>query len=403
VRLIRRKRRSDPPLLLVGMAVGVWRPAFDNWIEMANRHGYAYELVGRELAEPYREHATRSLLMLRFLGELPPNRLVCFVDMMDAFVCEDVEALLERYGECGRSVVIGAHAGLYMGEAGALGEAARGGFESSSVAVDEREALVQTITGSELPSSFSAPVLHFPKNGVGYNAAAERFGLTAVELDERGDFALLWPIDVPPEPVTSPYRPGEPERIPRTAHYVLDAQSDGFGLAHYLAMRSVLEVAGVDEVHLHCEQQPVGEYWERLTTRVTAHQVEIGPMTHLDVLAEHGGMYIAFDSVFVDRLPGRFRRAQFVLERDSDGQLSTAVLMSKPGAPFVEAWRRKQDPSGATALALVAKMPDEVRVEPAGAFPVIQREASGDTVDEDWIRTSDDPYARAARRFLPER
>ena len=413
----RKRRRTSAELTLVGITAGVWRPAFDNWVEMAERFGYSYELIGRDLAEPYLRHATRWRLMADYLAEQEPDHIIFFLDATDAFVCDEPRSLLARYREYERPVVIGGGSGGCIGTAAALTDAVEVSFVGPDIATDEQETIVQEITepdGSELEEhryalengavEVATSAVHSSRqHGAAYNAFAQLYGLRSAELDDRGRLFVPWPLDVPDGPVTNPYAPGEPERIPRIVHYVHDGAPNEFGLKHVLAIRSCLTHVNPDEVFLHCSEEPSGRFWDEIASDVTVTRSAPSPVAPLDVLAKHGGIYAAFDSLFTDRMPGRYRRASFVIGRGADG-LSTAVMMAKPNAAFAQAWRKKATDqiSSDEGARLAQRMPDDVRVEPDGLDSVVVLDHDG-PLDEEWVRTSDSAYARAARELLPKR
>ena len=95
------------------MTVGPWRPAFDNWVEMAERYQYRYELVGLEVAEPYVAHATKWRLLSEYFADLPRDRLVFHLDAADAFVCDVPAEAVTRYREYGTPLVLGAEQGRH--------------------------------------------------------------------------------------------------------------------------------------------------------------------------------------------------------------------------------------------------------------------------------------------------
>ena len=253
-----------------------------------------------------------------------------------------------------------------------------------------------------------------------------------------------------------------------------------FHLVHYLAIASCLDVVQPDEVHLHCHHLPHGPYWDLIAPSVVVHRVEPvravseldyddplvarysyahhADFVRLDVLAEHGGLYADLDTLFVASVPRALWRAPFVIGREADvpdgagvarPALSNALLMSKPGSTFVEAWRADigdaldgtwANHSCFLAQDLARRLPQDVHVEPQRTFHAFEPTPSGialllehsandldgvatihlaahlwwdedrrdvsavhaGMIDEDWIRSSGSTYARAARRFLPE-
>lgn len=245
-----RGRSGTDELLLVGLTAGVWRSAFDNWVEMAERHQYSYELVSQEASEPYVPHATKWRLLRDYFESLPRARLVFYLDAADAFVCDAPAAVLARYRSYGYPLVFGAehrstadpsgetaeerwrfgNAGGYVGEAGVIADALRYGFELEDwesyglvsdqramvlyldlpenrhrATLDHRRMLVQNIAAAARYEEYDEhrvvlnrrphlPVtssLHFyGDNGRGYNLFARLYGLTPHELQETGRFRV---------------------------------------------------------------------------------------------------------------------------------------------------------------------------------------------------------------------
>ncbi len=244
-------------LLLVGLTAGPWQPAFDNWIEMAERHHYRYELVGRGF-EPYVPGYSKWRLLLDYFEDLPRDRLVFYLDSADGFVCDQPAPTLARYRSYGVPLVLSAEdiqhpthnfevpdrswrwacAGGYVGEAGIVADALRRGYEivdwgaygrvsdqgamihylrlpenQHLATIDYRRTIVENIKGSKqkdeltrhrrmvkygLPGACTSSVHFYGGNGRGYNAFAELYGLAPLELAESGRFL-----------VSSPTRSGE--------------------------------------------------------------------------------------------------------------------------------------------------------------------------------------------------
>ena len=234
-------RSRDDDLLLVGVTAGAWRSAFDNWVEMADRYGYRYELVGRDWTGPYVPHATKWQLLRDYFASQPRTRLVFYLDAADAFVCDGPAATLARFRSYGCPLVVGAehsaeqgwrngNTGAYVGEAGVIADALRDGIaledweryghvcdqhamllyfnlpeNRHQVARDHRRVMVQNVAASERYEEFdqhrlilnarptlpSTSSVHFyGDNGRGYNAFARLYGLTPQELQESGRFRV---------------------------------------------------------------------------------------------------------------------------------------------------------------------------------------------------------------------
>ncbi len=271
--------------------------------------------------------------------------------------------------------------------------------------------------------------------------------------------------------------------IPRIAHFVfgLREQDEPFHLVHYLAIASCAAVVEPAEIHLHCHHLPYGFYWDLVRPMVTLHRIERpdlaahqyddavvarysyaheADVVRLDVLAEHGGLYADIDTVFVNAPPSGLWDEDCVIGREKDvvdprtgierSSLSNAVVMARPGASYVRAWRERIeeafDGSWSAHSCLLAddlahEDPSLVRVEPERTFhhfpPTpggLRRllvdceepldgvvslhlaahlwweerrvdfvpEVHARVIDEAWIREESSTYAVAASSFLPD-
>jgi hypothetical protein len=250
---VRRGSSGPDELLLIGLTAGPWQSAFDNWVEMAERYGYRYELVGRGF-EPYVPHFTKWQLLLDYFDDLPRRRLVFYVDASDGFVCDDAAQTLLRYRSYKAPLVLGAeddphrshsfdvparrwrwaNAGSYVGEAGVVADALRGGYglvdweklgrvcdqaamirylllpENRHVAtVDYRRTIVENIMASPHREELAqhrvmlehgaahmctSSVHFFGGNGRGYNSFAELYELAPQELAKSGWFRVSAPL-----------------------------------------------------------------------------------------------------------------------------------------------------------------------------------------------------------------
>lgn len=273
-----------------------------------------------------------------------------------------------------------------------------------------------------------------------------------------------------------------PAPIPRVAHFVfgLREQDEPFHLVHYLAIASCAAVVAPEEIHLHCHHLPYGFYWDLVRPLVTLHRIERpaiaarryddagvarysyaheADVVRLDALDRHGGVYADIDTLFVHPPPEALWHEDCVIGREADvtdhrtgitrTSLSNAVIMARPGSPFVRRWRARIDDAFDGSWAahscfladdLARAHPDEVRVEPERTFHhfpptpgglrrlLVGREEPLDgvvavhlaahlwwderrvdfvpevharTIDEAWIRERATTYALAAEPFLP--
>ncbi len=283
--------------------------------------------------------------------------------------------------------------------------------------------------------------------------------------------------------VAPPPTPRHPTPVPRIVHFVfgLRAQDEPFHLVHYLAIASCAAVVEPDEIHLHCHHLPYGFYWDLARPLVTLHRIERpaiadrsyddpavarysyaheADVVRLDLLGEHGGMYADIDTLFVHRPPDAFWAEDCVIGREQDvvdqrtgvprPSLSNALIMARPGAAYVRAWRdRIEDVFDGSWSAhscfladdLATERPADVRVEPERTFHpfpptpeglrrlLVDRESDLDgvvsihlaahlwwderrtdfvaeaharAIDEAWVRSGSTTYASAAKPHLPD-
>lgn len=144
--------------------------------------------------------------------------------------------------------------------------------------------------------------------------------------------------------------------IPNVVHFVFGLREDfggiPFSLVHLLAVRSAHAVNRPDAMYLHCVHEPSGIWWERAKELLNVVRVEpiveLGgrPVEHaahrtdylrLAVLWKHGGIYLDLDTICV-RPFSPLLRHRFVMGREEDAGYCNAVMMGRPGSPFVEAW-----------------------------------------------------------------
>jgi hypothetical protein len=161
-------------------------------------------------------------------------------------------------------------------------------------------------------------------------------------------------------------------RVPNVFHFVfgLKSQAEPFHLMHYLCLASCIGVNQPDAVMFHCQNEPWGEYWDRIRPELTIVAVKPDPfissfcyrdpefdrlryahladVARLKIMAEHGGIYADMDTLFVAPLPASFFERSFIMgsepmywsaaATEAGGALCNAWMMGEPGAPFVRQW-----------------------------------------------------------------
>ncbi len=274
--------------------------------------------------------------------------------------------------------------------------------------------------------------------------------------------------------------------IPRIFHFIfgLKEQTEPFHLQHYLCLESCRQVNQPDAIYFHYANEPYGPLWEKIKPhlRLRSVQREALPQAaykrsaegrliaqagwsyaheadfiRLKVLLEHGGVYADMDTLFVQPYPDHLFRHDCVLGEegalpDARGvlrpSLCNAVIMARPGAPFVAKWLEDAyeafdgtwtSHSCQLATQLWEAQPDLVHVVPRRYFyrhpwtragirslfehndPDLRDVFSlhlwnhlwwdekrtdftrfhGGALTEDYVRSGTSTYAALARRFLP--
>jgi len=147
--------------------------------------------------------------------------------------------------------------------------------------------------------------------------------------------------------------------IPNIIHFIFGLKSDfggkPFSFIHLLAVLTAAKVNRPSKIFLHYAYEPTGEWWERAKPYLTLNQVtppsEIfgRPLEHfahradvlrLEVLMQHGGIYLDMDVVcinsFAPLLPN-----DFVMGVEPGAGLCNAVMLASSGAEFIRVWYEK--------------------------------------------------------------
>ncbi len=201
-------------------------------------------------------------------------------------------------------------------------------------------------------------------------------------------------------------------RIPRHYHFIfgLRPQTEPFHLVHYLCLESCLRINRPERITLYLHHEPYGHYWDLIKNRI--ERVHVSPndvvtrqryeeviigkelryahhadFIRLEKLLEHGGVYADLDTLFLKPPPDELFEESCVIGRESpvpnrrtglhEASLCNAVIFAEPGAPFVRRWLEEMpgalngswsNHSCQLPERLRERHPDQLRVEPSGAF-----------------------------------
>ena len=195
--------------------------------------------------------------------------------------------------------------------------------------------------------------------------------------------------------------------IPNKFHFVYLTTKDNihpmyqeFHLMHYLCIKSAMVVNLPDEINVYCNQEPRGEWWDKIKDDVNIVFVEppteifdipktelahMSDVIRLQALLEDGGIYIDMDTIcvrpYTDLLNNKFVMGEQGVN-GSEG-LCPAVIMSEKDSKFGEQWLYgfkdtfKGGPPGSDGWCthsvfypafLSKEIPQHIHVEPRSSF-----------------------------------
>jgi hypothetical protein len=139
--------------------------------------------------------------------------------------------------------------------------------------------------------------------------------------------------------------------IPNIIHFIWLTGPDSrpFNLINMVAVKAASDIQRPDRIIMHTNEAPVGNpYWDE-----AAQFFEVQPVktTHpdlpfvqyrsdvlrLEILREHGGIYLDTDSLLISSLMP-FMDMPFSLARESSDSLAMTPIFAAPGAPFIDHW-----------------------------------------------------------------
>jgi len=156
--------------------------------------------------------------------------------------------------------------------------------------------------------------------------------------------------------------------IPKKLHFITGLKEDfggkPFGFAHYMAIRSAIELNHDCQVNVYYKYSPSGPYWELIKPHVNEVLVEPpdnifgNPITHfahkadilrLEILLREGGVYLdtdticnrPFSTVFDDKVVMGVEGHTTGLSGWLSGErlgLCNAIIIAPPGSEFLTKW-----------------------------------------------------------------
>lgn len=149
--------------------------------------------------------------------------------------------------------------------------------------------------------------------------------------------------------------------IPNKLHFVFGLSPDFGGkpwsLCHYLAVKSALDVNGLDKAYFYYKHKPSGEWFEKIENRLNLIQIEPpaeifgNPLMHvahqtgvmrLQILIEEGGIYMDVDTIskkpFTDLLHHDCVLGIQGYPNGAIEGLCDGVILAKKDSEFLKHW-----------------------------------------------------------------
>jgi hypothetical protein len=151
--------------------------------------------------------------------------------------------------------------------------------------------------------------------------------------------------------------------IPNIIHFLFGFAPDfggmPFSLVHYLAVKSAYVVNKPDSINFYCQYEPKGEWWEKAKGYVNfvqvkppekafgvrlyhfAHKADI---VRLQVLMEHGGIYLDIDVICVRPFTPLLGHSFVMGQQGREGKevrhvgLCNAVILAQENSFFCQKW-----------------------------------------------------------------
>lgn len=157
--------------------------------------------------------------------------------------------------------------------------------------------------------------------------------------------------------------------IPQNIHFIFltteDTQKE-FGIIHYVAVKSAFDCNPGFKINLHCNQEPTGEWWEKIREKVTVNIVQPpteifgNPIKHpahqadvlrLEILKKQGGIYLDIDTVTIKSYQDLLNnKCVMGFEGKRELGICNAVIMSEANNQFINDWYSEYLSFSATGL-----------------------------------------------------
>ena len=142
--------------------------------------------------------------------------------------------------------------------------------------------------------------------------------------------------------------------IPNVIHFIY-VGGRPFSFVHFLAVYTAWRVNRPRRIYFHHTEEPIGPWWEKARPFLELNRVppvreidgnpvkypaHMADVIRLEMLQRHGGIYLDLDVVCLRPFDPLLQH-DFVMGMEPGTGLCNAVILSRPNAAFLAAWRQQ--------------------------------------------------------------
>ena len=143
-------------------------------------------------------------------------------------------------------------------------------------------------------------------------------------------------------------------KVPNIVHFIWFGENREMKFLNYISILSAHRIQKPDAIFLHCNHLPVGQWWEKLWREVPIkiyhreppseihgqrllHVFHKGDIAKMEILMEHGGIYLDCDVIVVNPM-NELRRYDATLGKEKPPKLIAGIIVARAKAPFLKLW-----------------------------------------------------------------
>ena len=143
-------------------------------------------------------------------------------------------------------------------------------------------------------------------------------------------------------------------KVPNIVHFIWFGENKEMKFLNYISILSAHRIQKPDAIFLHCNHLPVGHWWEKLWREVPIkihhreppseihgqrllHMYHKGDIAKIEILMEHGGIYLDYDVIVVSSM-NELRRYDTTLGKEKPPKFIAGIIVARANAPFLKLW-----------------------------------------------------------------